>query len=256
MALQKQEKQFMWNGIFKVFLILSMLILNCESNDKVIKNQSFTLTFDDGPHPETTLILLEQLKAANVKNAIFFLIGDRVLKYPELVKEIKLSGYEIGYHSMHHTNQAKMSANDINKDIQEFKETLNQALGRNYDLKYARPPFGGMTQKSVKLFKELEQNGTLKQQILDDEFNDSLIAKQVRETYQANGFQTLLWNVDFKDWEQRIDLNHAREQLIRNKNQVWLFHEMPSYKGTTFNNQITEDMPQFLAFLCEQYCEK
>lgn len=254
MVLQKQEKQFMWNGIFKIFLILSMLILNCEGNDKIIINQNFTLTFDDGPHPETTPILLEQLQKAGVKNAIFFLIGDRVSKYPELIKKIDSYNYEIGYHSMHHTNQAKMTAEEINQDIQEFKATLNKALGNNYDLKYARPPFGGMTQKSVKLFKELEENGYLKQQALDETFNDKLIAKQVRETYRENGLQTMLWNVDFKDWEQRLDINYAKEQLIRNKNQVWLFHEMPSYKGIIFNNHITEDMPLFLEFLCEHYC--
>jgi peptidoglycan/xylan/chitin deacetylase (PgdA/CDA1 family) len=244
----------MWNGIFKVFFIFLVFISYSQGNDKVLKNQNFILTFDDGPHPDTTPVLLEQLKEKNIKNAIFFLIGDHILQYPELVKKIQSYQYDIGYHSMYHANQAKMTVNEIHQDIQEFRETLNKALGSNYDLKYARPPFGGMTQKSVKLFKKLEITGKLKQQTLDDEFNAKLIAKQVRETYQANGLQTLLWNVDFKDWEQRIDINHAREQFVPNLNQIWLFHEMPSYKGTTFNNQITEDLPQFLNFLCEHYC--
>jgi len=244
----------MWNGIFKITFIFLVFISYSQGNDHIFKNQSFTLTFDDGPHPETTPILLEQLKEKGVKNAIFFLIGDRVVQYPELVKKIQSYQYDIGYHSMHHTNQAKMTAEEIYYDIQEFREILNQALESNYDLKYARPPFGGMTQKSVKLFKELEINGKLKQQTLDDKFNAHLIAKQVRETYRTNGLQTLLWNVDFKDWEQRIDINHAREQFVPNVNQIWLFHEMPSYKGTIFNNQITEDLPQFLNFLCEYYC--
>lgn len=244
----------MWNGIFKVVIIFLVFISYAQGNEKNFINQSFILTFDDGPHPTTTPILLEQLKTANVKNVIFFLIGDRVAQYPDLVKKIQSYQYDIGYHSMHHTNQAKMTADKINQDIQEFKNTLNKALESNYDLKYARPPFGGMTQKSVKLFKELETNGKLKQQTLDDEFNAQLIAKQVRETYRANGLQTLLWNVDFKDWEQRIDVEHARQEFVPNLNQIWLFHEMPSYKGTTFNNQITEDLPQFLNFLCEYYC--
>lgn len=244
----------MWNGIFKIFFIFLVFISCSQSNDKIFKNQDFILTFDDGPHPETTSLLLEQLKTANVKNAIFFLIGERVAQYPELVKKIQSYQYDIGYHSMHHTNQAKMTASEIHQDIQEFKNTLNKALESNYDLKYARPPFGGMTQKSVKLFKELETNGKLKQQALDDEFNTNLIAKQVRKTYQANGLQTMLWNVDFKDWEQRMDIEHARKKFVLNLNQIWLFHEMPSYKGTVFNNQITEDLPQFLNFLCEHYC--
>jgi peptidoglycan/xylan/chitin deacetylase (PgdA/CDA1 family) len=244
----------MWNGIFKVLVIFMVFISFVQSNDKTFKNYNFTLTFDDGPHPETTPILLEQLKEKNVKNAIFFLIGDRIAQYPELVKKIQSYQYDIGYHSMHHTNQAKMTAEEIHQDIQEFKKTLNKALESNYDLKYARPPFGGMTPKTVKIFKELKTTEKLKQQSLDDEFNAQLIAKQVRETYQANKLQTLLWNVDFKDWEQRIDVNHASEQFVQNLNQVWLFHEMPSYKGTIFNNQITEDLPKFLDFLCEHYC--
>jgi len=244
----------MWNGIFKVIVIFLAFISFAQSNDKIFINQQFILTFDDGPHPETTPILLQQLKEKNVKNAIFFLIGDRVAQYSELVKKIQSHQYDIGYHSMHHENQAKMTANEINQDIQEFKATLNNGLEINYDLKYARPPFGGMTQKSVKLFKELETSGDLKQQSLDNAFNKQLIAKQVRETYQANGLQTLLWNVDFKDWEQRINVEHARKEFVPNLNQTWLFHEMPSYKGITFNNQITEDLPLFLNFLCEHYC--
>lgn len=244
----------MWNGIFKIIVIFLACISYSQSNDKVFKNQNFILTFDDGPHPTTTPIVLEQLKAANVKNAIFFLIGDRVAQYPDLVKKIQSYQYDIGYHSMHHTNQAKITTEEIHQDIQEFKNVLNQALESNYDLKYARPPFGGMTPKTVKLFKELEITGNLKQQSLDSAFNKQLIAKQVRETYQANGLQTLLWNVDFKDWEQRIDVEHARQEFLPNLNQVWLFHEMPSYKGAIFNNQITEDLPQFLNFLCEHYC--
>ncbi len=247
----------MWNGIFKI-LFISLAFVYCfsyaQSDNKVFKNQYFILTFDDGPHPETTPILLQQLKEKNVKNAIFFLIGDRVAQYPELVKKIQFYQYDIGYHSMHHENQAKMTAAEIHQDIQEFKNILNQALETNYDLKYARPPFGGMTPKTVKIFKELETSGDLKQQSLDSAFNKQLIAKQVRETYQANGLQTLLWNVDFKDWEQRIDIEHARKEFVPNLNQIWLFHEMPSYKGTLFNNQITEDLPLFLNILCEHYC--
>lgn len=246
----------MWNGIFN-FLFVLVFIFYCsyaQSDNRTFNAQHFTLTFDDGPHPETTPIVLQQLKEKNVTNAIFFLIGDRIAQYPELVKKIQSYQYIIGYHSMHHKNQATMTAAEIHQDIQSFKKVLNQALETTYDLKYARPPFGGMTPKTVKIFKTLETAGALKQQSLDSVFNQRLVAKQIQETYHANGLQTLLWNVDFKDWEQRLDLEHARQEFIPHLHQVWLFHEMPTYKGAIFNNQLTQDLPQFLNFLCEYYC--
>jgi peptidoglycan/xylan/chitin deacetylase (PgdA/CDA1 family) len=55
------------------------------------------LSFDDGPHPEFTPEVLEILKRHEAK-ATFFLIGERALRYPEVVARIRTEGHEIGNH--------------------------------------------------------------------------------------------------------------------------------------------------------------
>lgn len=55
------------------------------------------LSFDDGPHPIFTPQVLEILQAHNAR-ATFFLIGERVLRYPELVARIKSEGHEVANH--------------------------------------------------------------------------------------------------------------------------------------------------------------
>src|SRR5512142_3321979 len=46
------------------------------------------LTYDDGPHPVFTRRLLEELDQQHVK-ATFFMIGTQMVKYPEVVREVK-----------------------------------------------------------------------------------------------------------------------------------------------------------------------
>lgn len=59
------------------------------------------LTFDDGPDPENTPIILDILKENKIK-ATFFVLGTEVNKYPELLKRIYDEGHAIGNHSYNH----------------------------------------------------------------------------------------------------------------------------------------------------------
>ena len=59
------------------------------------------LTFDDGPIPEVTPWVLEQLKFFNAK-ATFFCIGDNVAKHPEVFQQVLSEGHRVGNHTQHH----------------------------------------------------------------------------------------------------------------------------------------------------------
>lgn len=59
------------------------------------------LTFDDGPDPATTPLLLNLLDRYRVP-AAFFVTGRRATAYPDLVRAITAHGHEIGNHSFHH----------------------------------------------------------------------------------------------------------------------------------------------------------
>lgn len=93
------------------------------------------LTFDDGPHPEITPWLLGYLKAENIV-ATFFLLGEQVDKYPELVQAIRENGHDIGNHGHKHLRFGEVSAD-------EYFE--NYAKGKRFQtINYFRPPYGKM----------------------------------------------------------------------------------------------------------------
>ncbi|MBM3296351.1 MAG: methyltransferase domain-containing protein [Candidatus Aminicenantes bacterium] len=59
------------------------------------------LTFDDGPDPETTPLLLNFLEERSIR-AAFFVTGEKAEKHPGLVRDILARGHEIGNHSFSH----------------------------------------------------------------------------------------------------------------------------------------------------------
>ena len=80
-------------------LMLPDAVALCRVTLKI--NRCVALTFDDGPVPKRTEEVLRILEPTNHK-ATFFLIGDRVAKYPKLARQILKAGHEIGNHSFEH----------------------------------------------------------------------------------------------------------------------------------------------------------
>ena len=97
------------------------------------------LTFDDGPSPLTTPVLLDLL-ARHSLHATFFVIGEKAAQYPELIKSILDHGHTIGNHSWSHDYFLMLrSPKRIRKDIHKSQELLQQ-----YGVKplVFRPPVG------------------------------------------------------------------------------------------------------------------
>ena len=59
------------------------------------------LTFDDGPSPTTTPLVLQELAKAGAQ-ATFFLVGRKALLHPQLVRDIAAAGHDIGLHGFEH----------------------------------------------------------------------------------------------------------------------------------------------------------
>ena len=96
------------------------------------------LTFDDGPLICTT-DLLDGLKERNVK-ATFFLVGENVEIYPEIVKRIYEEGHLIGNHTYHHVEITKLSDEEAMYEINKTDEVISEITGER--VQYIRPPFG------------------------------------------------------------------------------------------------------------------
>jgi peptidoglycan/xylan/chitin deacetylase (PgdA/CDA1 family) len=84
------------------------------------KKNSFSLTYDDGPGKITTE-LLKLLNNYNAK-ATFFVLGENVKKYPEILKMVKENGHLIGNHTYSHKNFYSLDKSNLNKEEILIKE--------------------------------------------------------------------------------------------------------------------------------------
>ncbi len=94
------------------------------------------LTFDDGPVPETTEFVLEQLDKFNAK-ATFFCVGDNIRKNTSLFEKIQKQGHGVGNHTFHHLNGWKHSLKSYVDNVRMCESLTGSKL--------FRPPYGRMT---------------------------------------------------------------------------------------------------------------
>ena len=85
-----------------------------------------SLTFDDGPHPPYTDRLLDILAKHNVK-ATFFMIGNRIEKYPETVHRVIAEGHQVGNHSYSHPVLGFRLPGRIRREIEHTDSLLRQS---------------------------------------------------------------------------------------------------------------------------------
>lgn len=103
------------------------------------KEKVLYLSFDDGPHPEITLEVLDLLRQHQAK-ATFFCVGQNVERHPEVVQQCLAEGHSVGNHTHRHLNGWKHSAQVYLKDIAEAESALQNVTGAHSRL--FRPPYG------------------------------------------------------------------------------------------------------------------
>lgn len=113
--------------------------VQAKGEDADAVKKKVALTFDDGPDPDYTEMLLDGLKKRNVK-ATFFLLGKQAEAYPDIVKRMHKEGHMIGNHSYDHVNLANLSKTDAAKQIRMTSEAIHKITGEYPQ--YLRPPFG------------------------------------------------------------------------------------------------------------------
>ncbi|MBL0258075.1 MAG: polysaccharide deacetylase family protein [Bacteroidetes bacterium] len=106
-----------------------------------------SLTFDDGPSPEHTAIILDILKVNNVK-ATFFCIGRNIEGNEDLLKRMHREGHTIGNHSYSHAFWFDLfSKTKMTRDLEQFDLKMRSIIGVRPKL--FRPPYG-VTNPNVK----------------------------------------------------------------------------------------------------------
>lgn len=144
--------------------------------DYIKDRKVVAFTFDDGPNPNTTPILVQALKKRGM-NATFFMLGTNVEKHPETVKYVDENGFEVASHTYQHRNLRKIPVGDQNYEIYHTQELIHQTIGK--DPTAIRPPYGNYSEETL-----------------------SFIQTPI-----------VLWNVDTLDWKYR-DANEIYQNSI------------------------------------------
>jgi peptidoglycan/xylan/chitin deacetylase (PgdA/CDA1 family) len=176
------------------------------------------LTFDDGPSPTYTPVILKALKEVNAK-AHFFELGKNIRANPDVTKAVAADGHVMGTHSVDHKCLAP-NANclKVNGRLLTFDEATDEIKGGHqamYDtLGWVEPFFRfpyGETSPELKNF--LKQNNT----------------------------GAFFWNIDSEDWKAKSDLDivdNTLQQLEKVGHGIILFHDI--------QRKTSEILPQFL----------
>ena len=105
------------------------------------------LTFDDGPHPQHTAVLLDGLRERGAK-ATFFLVGCQVELAPELVERMAAEGHQIGVHTLEHKQVNGLSRVDFDRQVESLRRVLYPLVGER-EL-WLRPPYGIMDENTLR----------------------------------------------------------------------------------------------------------
>ncbi len=163
-------------------------IWNKPTDDKVVY-----LTFDDGPVPQATPVVLDYLSEFNAR-ATFFCVGENVIRYPEVLKQVITQGHSVGNHTHHHLNGWSTPVQDYLQDVEHCQQALNPYLAADFK-PMMRPPYG------------------------------RILPKQWRNL--AADYQLVMWDVLSGDFSGRIDATTCLKQSIRftRPGSIVLFHD-------------------------------
>ncbi len=103
------------------------------------KATNVALTFDDGPDPDHTPAILDELARLDIP-ATFFLVGRRARAYPSLVQRILAEGHEVGSHSSSHPEPWAVSLPRLVGEYCRGRAQVERAAERSVPL--FRPPKG------------------------------------------------------------------------------------------------------------------
>src|SRR4051794_12284277 len=97
------------------------------------------LTFDDGPDPDGTPLILDALDAAGVR-ATFFVVGEQLMRHHAIARETAARGHELALHCYEHVDQEGLRPQAVRDDIARALGAFEASTGRRP--RFFRPPYG------------------------------------------------------------------------------------------------------------------
>ena len=177
------------------------------------------LTFDDGPDPDSTPLVLDALDAAGV-HATFFVVGEQLMKHHALARDAAARGHELALHGFAHVRHSEMPGRTASDDVARALGTFEVAVGRRPQ--FFRPPYGEFNEASYEACADL-------------------------------GMQPVYWSAWGLDWED-IDGARIAELVTRDlaAGAIVLLHDSPRYAPRESAAATAEAVPLIAAAAAER----
>lgn len=165
------------------------------------------LTFDDGPSPKATGLILDLLKQHDVK-ATFFVLGRNAALFPEIIQRMVNEGHELALHSQTHADMLTLTHTQKAQEIADGLSTLHWYFP-NVRIRWFRPPYGHYDQAVIDIAHEY---GLCLAMFNDISIDSHSSVEQIRQTI-LNGKGKILV---FHDGQmpRPSDLTEAEKRLI------------------------------------------
>lgn len=122
--------------------------------DRSGRPRLIALTFDDGPYPVFTPMLLDVLHDLRVP-ATFFLIGQDAQQWPELTRRIESLGNEVADHTLTHPNLDQEPNDEVRREILTGGDVLWSLTHDPATRTLMRPPHGRYTERTLRVAQSL-----------------------------------------------------------------------------------------------------
>ncbi|HET8860431.1 polysaccharide deacetylase family protein [Marivirga sp.] len=184
-------------------------IWSINTNEKVIYP-----TFDDGPIPGLTPLILQILNDFEAKGT-FFCVGDNIQKYPELFKSIVKSGHAVGNHTFNHLKAWKTDNDEYVNNVSLCHLEIEKHFTQ--DKKLFRFPYG--------------------------QFN-----LNIAQRLKKDGFELVMWDVLSKDYNPNISANKILQKSIEKSKHgsIIVFHDNLKAK-----DKILQFLPLYLKYFSD-----
>jgi peptidoglycan/xylan/chitin deacetylase (PgdA/CDA1 family) len=154
-------------------------------------NNTVYLTFDDGPHPIITPVVLDELKKYNAK-ATFFCLGKNVEQHPEIYQRILAEGHAVGNHTYNHLNGWKTRTTYYMQDVSKAAISIQSHL--------FRPPYGKIKRRQ---------------------------AAALAKSMGTKNAQVIMWDVLSADFDTSVSQEQCLQYVLKNTiaGSVVVFHD-------------------------------
>jgi peptidoglycan/xylan/chitin deacetylase (PgdA/CDA1 family) len=158
--------------------------------DKASGDKRAFLSFDDGPTPEVTTWVLDELDKHQIK-ATFFCIGKNIVENPSILQDIINRGHRVGNHTHNHLNGWRYNSKTYLENSLKAADFIPENQGKLF-----RPPYGRITKSQIRKLNSLD-------------------------------YKIVMWSILSGDWDKKTSPEECVNNCVKNldKGNIFVFHD-------------------------------